>query len=62
METMLCLGHAVFPAGFLSTAPSLVKVLSLLLMFLNPGGEVGVQVGSGEQAGELVNRGGNRGE
>lgn len=47
------------PAGFLSTTPSLlVRVLTLLLFFLSPGGEVGVQVGSGE----LVNRGGNGGE
>lgn len=35
------------------------QVLALLLLFLSPGGEVGVQVGSGEQAGELVNTGGN---
>lgn len=62
METMLCLGHAVFPAGFLSTASSLVKVLALLLVFVNPGWG---SRGSGWQWGagrERVNRGGSGGE
>lgn len=54
---MLCPGHAVLLACFLSTAASLlVKVLALWHLFLSPTGEIGIQVGSEEQAGELVNR------